>query len=196
MNTFTQHNLSDEDLVRESRAGSEMHFNVLVDRYTGVVYRIAFGITRSHQEAEDVVQETFLRAFKNLDRFSPERAAFKAWILTIARNQSINVFSSLKRRALRFMGDSEAEDPDDFSEAASFTGSTRDAETILSAKQEFSRLQKALEKLPERQRTALLMKTQEEMSYDEIGEVMKCSASSVESLIFRARKKLVDLMEK
>jgi RNA polymerase sigma-70 factor, ECF subfamily len=196
VSTFIRHNLSDEDLVRESRAGSEMHFNVLVDRYTGVVYRIAFGITRSHHEAEDIVQETFLRAFKNLDRFTPERAAFKAWILTIARNQSINVFSSLKRRAFRFMGDAESEDPDGFSETASFSGSSRDAETLLAAKQEFSRLGKALEKLPERQRTALLLKTQEEMSYDAIGEVMKCSASSVESLIFRARKKLMELMEK
>ncbi len=188
--------MSDEDLVRESRSGSEMHFNILVDRYTALVYRIAFGITRSHQEAEDVVQETFLRAFKHLDRFTPERAAFKAWILTIARNQSINVFSSLKRRAFRFMGDAESEDQDGFSEAASFPGSFRDAETLLSAKQEFSRLEKALKKLPERQRTALLLKTQEEMSYDEIGEVMKCSASSVESLIFRARKKLLELTEK
>ena len=121
MSTYSSHNPTDEDLVREALAGSETHFNVLVDRYADVVYRLAFGITRSHQEAEDVVQETFLRAFKHLDRFSSDRAAFKAWILTIARNQSINVFSALKRRALRFMGDVESEDPEGFSAGTSLS---------------------------------------------------------------------------
>lgn len=196
MSTYSSHNPTDEDLVREALAGSETHFNVLVDRYADVVYRLAFGITRSHQEAEDVVQETFLRAFKHLDRFSSDRAAFKAWILTIARNQSINVFSALKRRALRFMGDVDSEDPEGFSAGTSLSGSGHDPETLFSMKQEFSRLESALTKLPERQRTALLLKTQEEMSYEEVAEIMKCSASSVESLIFRARKKLLELTKK
>lgn len=195
MTDYPRHNLTDEDLVREAQAGSETHFNVLVDRYAGIVYRLAFGITRSHHEAEDVVQETFLRAFKHLDRFSPERAPFKSWLLTIARNQSINVFSSLRRKAFKLTGNAESDDPEGIHEGALFSESSRDAETLLSVKQEYSRLQKALKKLPERQRTALLLKAQEEMSYEEIGQVMKCSVSSVESLIFRARKKLLELTE-
>lgn len=91
------------------------------------------------------------------------------------------------------MSDEEFEDSHDFSDGASFSEWSQNAETLLAVKQEFSRVEKALAKLPERQRTALLLKSQEEMSYEDIGEVMNCSASSVESLIFRARKKLLDL---
>ncbi|MDQ1286383.1 MAG: hypothetical protein QG663_1817, partial [Thermodesulfobacteriota bacterium] len=72
----------------------------------------------------------------------------------------------------------------------------QDAETMLSIKQQFQRMEKALKKLPERQRTALLLKSQENLSYDEIASVMDVSVSSVESLIFRARKKIIGLMER
>ena len=71
----------------------------------------------------------------------------------------------------------------------------QDAETLMSIKQKFSQLEKALKKIPERQKTALLLKSQENLSYEEISKIMSVSVSSVESLIFRGRKKLLDLME-
>jgi RNA polymerase sigma-70 factor (ECF subfamily) len=86
--------LTDEELALRAQAGSEQDFDALVNRYAPAVYRLARGITRGSQDAEDVVQETFLRAFKHLDSFSPSKATFKTWLLTIARNQSINVLSS------------------------------------------------------------------------------------------------------
>ena len=67
---------------------------------------------------------------------------------------------------------------------------------MLSIKQQFQMMEKALKKLPERQRTALLLKSQENLSYDEISSVMDVSVSSVESLIFRARKKIIGLVER
>ncbi len=67
---------------------------------------------------------------------------------------------------------------------------------MLSIKQQFQLMEKALNKLPERQRTALLLKSQENLSYDEIASVMDVSVSSVESLIFRARKKIIGLVER
>ena len=82
----------DEELVLRAQNGSEAHFGALVDRYTPNVYRLALGITGDHLEAEEVVQETFLRAYKHLDRFTASKAAFKTWLLAIARNQSINIF--------------------------------------------------------------------------------------------------------
>ncbi|MBI5568359.1 MAG: sigma-70 family RNA polymerase sigma factor [Desulfomonile tiedjei] len=187
---------TDEELVSLAREGSGAAFGELVDRYAPVVYRVARVITGVPEDAEEVVQETFLRAFKHLEQFSIEKASFRTWLLAIARNQSINVFSALKRKAARFLYEFEAESsrrkqPDN-PHAVDF----RDAESLLSTKQEYARLQKVLAELPERQRTALILKTQEELSYEEIARIMNSSSSAVESLIFRARRRVIELLER
>lgn len=188
-------NLTDEQILEEALKGSERHFDALVDRYTPLIYGLARGITGSHAEAEDVVQETFLRIFKNLDSFSSEKANFKTWALTIARNQSINTLASIKRKALQFFGDRDEDEPELEFSFNPMSAGPQDAETLMSIKQKFSQLEKALKKIPERQKTALLLKSQENLSYEEISKIMSVSVSSVESLIFRGRKKLLDLME-
>ncbi len=193
MNTLDS--VTDEELVRHAQEGSEAAFNALVDRHAALVYRLAHGITKSPQEAEDIVQETFLRVFKHLDDFSPSRANFKTWLLAIARNQSINVFSALKRKALRFVGDLPEEDRNPHMPNNPFSSQAHDLETLLGTKQEFLRVEQAINCLPSRQRTALMLKSQEDMSYEEIANIMNSSVSSVESLIFRARKRLMEILE-
>jgi RNA polymerase sigma factor (sigma-70 family) len=187
-------NLTDEELVQRVKEGSEFAFNELVDRHTAMVYRQARSIIVSAHEAEDIVQETFMKAFKYIDRFSPSKASFRTWLLTIARNQSINVFSSLKRKAVRLFAEEESQDGALGAQPNRASGN-RDAESALSMKQEFARLTYALSKLPERQRTALLLKSQEDMSYEEIALAMQSSASAVESLIFRARRTLLEILK-
>jgi RNA polymerase sigma-70 factor (ECF subfamily) len=191
----TPDGITDEHLVLQAQEGSEAAFNALVDRHTTLVYRLAHSITNSSQEAEDIVQETFLRVFKHLDTFSPSKATFKTWLLAIARNQSINVFSALKRKALRFLGDPPEDDRNPHDAGNPFSSQAQDLETLLATKQEFMRVEQGINGLPQRQRTALLLKSQEDMTYEEIAIVMKVSVSSVESLIFRARKKLLEVLE-
>lgn len=186
--------LSDDELALRA-VESPAYFDALVDRFTPVVYRTAFNITRDGRDAEDVVQETFLRAFRHIARFDPRKGGFKTWLLTIARNQSVNVFSSMKRKTLRFvqdLGDAEHPAGADLNPLAD-QGS--DPEAALSAQETAQKTTEALRRLPERQRTALILKTVEEMTYAEIAVVMKTSESSVESLIFRARKTLVQLLD-
>jgi RNA polymerase sigma-70 factor (ECF subfamily) len=185
---------NDEELVAEAQKGSDLDFSILVDRHTNAVYRLAYGITRNAQEAEDIVQETFLKAFKHLDSFSPEKANFRTWLLTITRNQSINVFSSLKRKTLRFVTSADDDDRD-YDSVGNSHSAYGNPERLLSAKQEHRKVEQALAQLPERQRTAILLKAQESMSYEEIASIMGASASSVESLIFRARKRLMEILE-
>ncbi|MFC1835077.1 RNA polymerase sigma factor [Thermodesulfobacteriota bacterium] len=185
---------TDEELAFRAGQGSQSHFSALVDRHTGLVYRVAFRITGSHMEAEDVVQETFLRAFKAVDRFDPAKGGFRTWLLAIARNQSINTFNTLKRKALRFFGD-RAGDRNDSSSEEVLISTQQGVEDQLAAKQELLAVQTALMDLPERQRTALMLKVDEDMSYSEIARIMKTSTSSVESLIFRARQQLLKRMQ-
>ncbi len=188
--------LSDHELVKASQNGSEGFFGELVDRHTNLVYRIARSITGSHEEAEDIVQETFLRAFKSIEKFDESKSTFKTWLLTIARNQSINIVSSFRRKTFKFFSDRDEDDPELEFSSNPLSQETQDAETQLSIKQQFHAMEKALKKLPERQRSALLLKSQESMSYEEIAVVMDISVSSVESLIFRARKKIIKLVER
>jgi RNA polymerase sigma-70 factor, ECF subfamily len=190
-----QDDLTDEELALRAQAGSERDFEALVSRYAPAVYRLARGITRGPQDAEDVVQETFLRAFRHLGSFAPSKATFKTWLLTIARNQSINVFASVKRRTLRFISEFDTDDRGTESFNSPFSGVDKDAEGLLAMKQEYFRVEQALQELPERQRTAMLLKAQQDMSYDQIAQVMNTSVSSVESLIFRGRKRLLEILE-
>jgi len=184
--------LTDEELASAATEGSEAHFNLLVDRHAQLVYRLALGITGSTQDAEDVVQETFLRVLQNLDRFSPAKASFRTWLLTIARNQSINAYSSLKRRASRFFSRSRSEEQDHYADDNSSDPVQQDAETMLLQKQEYFLVEQASKDLPERQRTSLHLKAVENLRYAEIAQIMNTSESSVESLIFRARQTLLE----
>lgn len=187
--------LSDEELAQKVQQGYQAAFNELVERYTAKVYLQARAMTRSGQEAEDIVQETFLKAFKHIDKFLPAKATFKTWLFAIARNQSINVLSSLKRKMTRYFYETGGRTEHDYQDPVAGLSDGSDAEKLLSEKQQFARVTQAIEKLPERQRTALLLKAQESMSYEEIAQVMQTSASAVESLIFRARKTLMDVLE-
>jgi RNA polymerase sigma-70 factor (ECF subfamily) len=187
--------LTDEELAKRAAEGSEAHFNALVDRYTPLMYRTALGITGVAEEAEEIVQETFIKLFRNLDRFSPEKASFKTWLLTITRNQSINSLNSLKRKAARFFSEARVDEYGPATEGDFPLSSQRDAESVMTVKQEYARVEKALKHLPERQRTALRLRSIENLSYGEIAHIMKTSTSSVESLIFRARRRLLELLE-
>ncbi|MGC8602891.1 MAG: RNA polymerase sigma factor [Desulfomonilaceae bacterium] len=188
--------LSDQELITAAKDGSEKHFGEIVNRYTSMVYRMARSITGSHEEAEDVVQEAFIRVFKNLDKFDGSQSTFKTWLLTIARNQSINIINSFRRKALKFFSDRNDNEPEYEFCSNPLSQEPMDAETQLYIKRQFEAMDKVLKKLPERQRTALLLRSQECMSYNEIAAVMDISVSSVESLIFRARKKIIELVER
>lgn len=193
---MTEHSRSDEELAQMALDGTDSAFEILVNRYTPVIYRIALGITGTPEEAQDVVQETLLKAFTHLKHFCPEKGSFKVWILTIARNKSINVYSYLKRKAVSLFSDDDSEkiETDNFNNL--FVGSGENQESLMVIQQEYNSVVSALGKLPKRQKAALLLKVQENLSYEEIAVVMDASPSSVESLIFRARRKLTEILGK
>jgi RNA polymerase sigma factor (sigma-70 family) len=187
--------LNDEEVALRAKEGSEIHFNELVDRYTSMVYRIALGITGSSQEAEEIVQETFWKVFENLGEFSVSKGSFKTWLLTIARNQSISHFRHLKRRIVRLFARSYDQDEDIGSQSSWNHAHLPNPESLLLSKERTLWIRSTLEKLPERQRTALVLHAQEGLSQTEIASVMNISISSVESLLYRARKSLMELLK-
>src|SRR5215467_12236594 len=102
---------SDETAVARARTGDADAFRVLVERHSRALFRLAYRMTGNEQDAEDVVQESFLRAYRQLSRFD-ERASFRTWICRIALNCSLDVVRRRKRRSEQTgAGDAQGEDP-------------------------------------------------------------------------------------
>ncbi len=185
---------SDEDLMMECRRGDMGAFELLVRRYQDALVNYIHHIINDYHLAEDLAQETFLRVFKSASRYEP-KASFKSWLYTIATNLSRNELRNRKRRNTYFLEDlvEEGETVHD----SEFMADTRYQPDILYEKKERQQLiRKVLNQLPENQRLALTLVTYQELSYEEIAEILKCSIGAVKSLIHRARQNMKKLLIK
>ena len=151
---------SDEELVRQALQGSQRALDELVGRHHTVVYRIVFGILGDGDAASDAAQDTFLKAFRALDRFRGE-ARFRTWLLTIASNVARGMLRQRERRRERPL-DEAPDVPDQRS----------DASGEVSHSEESERVAELLSRLPEKQRLAVQLRTQEGLSFREVGEII------------------------
>ena len=165
----------ESELVRMARAGSVEALTRLVEAHQQVVYRIALRIVGNRQEAEDVAQEAFVKAFQALERFDPRRP-FAPWLYRIARNAALNWRQRARPQlALAdWLEDTAGSGP----EAAAIAAETLD------------QLRQAIAALPENHRRALLLRHFQGLSYQQIGETLGVPLSDVKSWLFRARQAL------
>lgn len=169
----------DRELVERARAGERAAFDLLVERYQRRLLRLVLRLLRDQAEAEDVVQETFLRAYRALPRFRGE-AAFFTWLYRIAVNGARN---AIARRRLRSgaHGMAPVQVPAPLPEIGT-------PESMLLSKQVMRAIDAALEALPLELRTAIVLREIEGLSYEEIAQIMECPLGTVRSRIFRARE--------
>lgn len=193
-----KHEVKDERALMKGVAGGDWAAcETLVKRYTNVIYRFLVRSLGSTADAEDILQETFLRAFRHANSFDPHYS-ISTWLFTIARRLAINASQARSRRIHLFTehpqhtGDDERE-PEIYTDVAE-TGPT--PEEQLSKKELGARLQEAIARLPERQRSALLLTYYEGLSYQEVSRVVGTSLSSVESAIYRAKQTLAKMLDK
>ena len=186
--------VSDEELMLECRKGDMSAFELLVRRYQDVLVNYIHYTINDYHRAEDLAQETFLRVFKNASRYEP-KASFKSWLYTIATNLSRNEIRNRARRKTYFLEDMVDENEDVYD--SEFMIDTRFQPDILYEKKERQQLiKKTLKQLPENQRVALTLVTYQELSYEEISEILNCSVGAVKSLIHRARQNMKKLLIK
>lgn len=173
------------DLIGAIAHGDGNAFERLVKRYQNPLYNFINRYLGDRQASEDLTQETFLRVYRAAARFEP-RAKVTSWIFKIAYHLALN---EIKRRS-RFLIYRE-----DVSQslAGAMAGNPFEAAGLNEMKEEIAA---AMAELPENQRAALLLRVDEGMSYREIGDVMGLSAAGVESLIFRARRRLKDTLKR
>ena len=167
------------DLIREARAGSQAAFHELVVRYQDRIYRLAHRFTKDVHEAEDVAQETFLKAFRRLHTFRFS-SSFYTWLYRIGLNTANDHFEKRRRSPLR-----PTEDPEVFAPPSrGGEGSPEGSALRLELRQV---MRKVLRALPEKHRSVLVLREYEGLGYDEIAGVLGCPIGTVESRLFRAR---------
>ncbi len=176
---------TDEEIVAAVNGGDLAAFEVLVERYSGRLYRLAWSFVKEDHTAQDVTQEAFLNAYRGLARFEG-KSAFGSWIYRITVNAALMKLRSKRRR------------PEESLEAKSegFGGGPRESHLVLdrqTAATEFastelrSEIQTAVDGLEEKYRAVFLLRDVDGLSIAETAEVLELSAAAVKSRLHRAR---------
>ena len=175
----------DQALVERVQRGDKRAFELLVSKYQRKIFRLLSRLIRDPAEIEDVAQEAFIKAYRALPNFRGE-SAFYTWLYRIAINTAKNHLVAQGRRAPTTT-DAEVEDAENFDDADQLRDyNTPDA--MLLSRQVGEAVNRAIEKLPEDLRTAVVLRELEGLSYEEIAEAMNCPIGTVRSRIFRARE--------
>ncbi len=183
----------DAALMLRVKRGEATAFAELVDKYKQPVMNLIFRIVRDGTEAEDLAQNVFLQVHKSAHRYQAS-AKFTTWLFTIARNLC---FNEIRRRSRHPADSLEATFPDSddqparqFEDHKTFSA----PESVLHQELE-EKIDQALAELPENQRMAIALCRQDELSYEEIAEVLGCSLSATKSLIHRGRETLKEKLK-
>lgn len=177
--------ITDNELVDQARGGDEDAFRHLVERHTRPAFRTAYRITGNGADADDVVQETFLRAYRALASFDA-RASFTTWLHRICVNCSLDLLDSRKRR------DARIESSDDLT---SYAGNEASQERIVLGTQMKKAMDEALTAMSGNERTAFILRHFEGVPLEEIGAILGIKTNATKNTIFRAVTKLREQLQ-
>jgi RNA polymerase sigma-70 factor, ECF subfamily len=177
---------SDADLVSRARAGDRRAFDVLVRRYAPRVFGLVLKWVHDRDQAEEIAQDAFVRAWKGLDRFEGGEE-FRAWVFRIAVNAAADELRARKRHRPVPL--------EDVSEAELGSVTDPDPAEAIDAQRLGRRLENALDRLSPEYRAVLLLRAREELSYEEIASTLRIPAGTVMSRLARARRQLRSLLE-
>lgn len=179
-----------KDNISKFKEGDETVFYNLVEELKQQVFNTCFGFVRNTQEAEDLTQDTFIKAFQKRDKFKGD-SSLKTWIYRIAVNTSLEYLRSKNRDKRKWFNN--ALSLDDIQEKINCIDAP---DKTLEEKELEATLNIALGKLPDNQKAVFVMSKIDGYSNKEISEILEISISSIESLSFRAKKNLQKILEK
>mgnify|MGYP001101705067 FL=1 len=179
----------DQLLVERVQRGDKKAFELLVIKYQRKLMRLVSRLVRDQAEAEDVVQEAFIKAYRALPQFRGD-SAFYTWLYRIGINTAKNYLVTQGRRA-RTSTEANSEEAETFDDGEQLRD-INTPESLLATKQIAQTVNTAMEALPAELRTAITLREIEGLSYDEIAEAMGCPIGTVRSRIFRAREAIAD----
>lgn len=181
----------DAELLRAVLDGDTTAYRGLVEKYQNRVYAMVYGMLRNREDARDVTQEAFVKAYNNLGSFRLE-SSFYTWLYRIAMNLAIDHVRKRKRRkTTSFEEEIGTRDEKGGIDEIHHQENPRRA---LERKELYARIMNAMDKLPDDQRQVVLLRELEGLSYKEIADVMEIPEGTVMSRLFYARKKLQQLL--
>ena len=181
----------DAELVRRCLSGDQRACRDLVRRYERPVFSVLMRVVRRAEDAEDLVQETFVRVFKALDRYDTARP-FSAWIFTIASRLAIDHH---RRRRVQTVSLQVSEPGSTEERTMDIEDPGLKPDEITSNKEEESNTVRLIDSLPEHYRIVVLLRHQQDLSYEEIAEALQLPLGTVKARIHRARALLKDRIQ-
>lgn len=179
------------ELVRRCLAGDQKAYRDLVRRFQRPVFSVLVRIVRRAEDAEDLTQETFIRMFRALDRYDPGRP-FSAWLFTIATRLAID---QLRRRRVPTVSLQVSEPGSHEERTLDVEDQGLKPDEIASHGEEARRTQELIDSLPEHYRIVVLLRHQQDLSYEEIAEALNLPLGTVKARIHRARALLKDRIQ-
>lgn len=180
--------MSDTEVIEQLKQGNELAFKKLVDNYQKLVVNTCYGLVQNREDAEDIAQDVFVEVYRNIDKFRAD-AKLSTWLYRIAVNRSLNhIRDNKKHKWFSAFEDEVAAKNKALLQVK--TDESDEPEYDLENRQRALILKEAINSLPKNQKVAFTLSKYEELSYQEIAAVMDLSVSSVESLLFRAKKGL------
>ncbi len=185
--TTTIMNKSDQDIITEYLSGNEIAFNELIQRYMTSVYTFTYGLTHSVQDAEDITQDTFVKAWKNIKKYD-KKYTFKTWVLTIARNTTYDFFRKKKNIPFSAFDNTDGDNV--------LTAQLADEQplaleiSVLAEDKDI--LDTAIEQLPPVYKEVISLRYGQDLTFEEMSVVVKRPLNTVKSQV---RRGLIALKE-
>jgi RNA polymerase sigma-70 factor, ECF subfamily len=182
---------SDVQLMLDVKAGDEQSFELLLQRYRRPLVNFLYRMVRVREEAEDLAQEVFVRVYKARKDYVPS-AKFTTWLFRIATNLALNSVRDNRYQRMEVSLDApvtvDAEEGDE--KVLDIAEKNPNIEQHLLEEARNKMIRRAIDKLPEKQRAAVLLHKYEELDYGDIAKILECSESALKSLLFRAYETL------
>ena len=186
--------LSDQEVVLQAREGLEAAYRELIRRYERPIFSLIYRMVRDRALAEDLSQETFIKALNAIDSYRPEYK-FSSWIFKIANNAAIDQIRRRELDTLSLDGSPHATTPDEI-EATALQVSARGLSPLeaLESSELGGQIEQAIGRLRPEYRSCILLRHVEGLAYEEIAELMNLPLGTVKTYIHRARNELRDLL--
>ena len=183
----------DAALMLRVKRGDRAAFADLVEKYKQPVMNFIFRTLRDETEAEDLAQTVFLQVYKSRARYR-QTAKFSTWLFTIARNLCLNELRRRARHPAESLEETHYESEEQPARQFEDKSQSSAPEKLLHGELA-QKIEEALAELPENQRSAILLCRQEDLSYEEIAKILRCSLSATKSLIHRGREALKEKLK-
>ena len=171
--------LTDDELVARSVGGDVDSFNQLILRWERPIYALAYRVIGREEEARDVSQEAFLRAYRGLPSFKGQ-AKFSSWLYRITLNLCRDWIRKQRRQPV-----SQLPEDADIDEIAASTGPVESIEDLVARRELTAVVEEAMSRLPEEQRTAIILKEYHGMTFQEIADLQGCPLSTVKTRLYQ-----------